>query len=49
MRKTDDIKTAGVRVSGGDLCVAEAPTEPTGEKQDPALLFVFIYISRKDI
>ena len=28
----------GVRVSGGDLCVAEAPTEPTGETQHPPTL-----------
>ena len=25
----------GVRVSGGHLCEAEAPTEPTGETQSP--------------
>ena len=33
--------SAGVRVSGGHLCEAEAPTEPTGETQDPALPIVY--------
>ena len=29
------LRGAGVRVSGGDLCVAEAPTEPAGETRAP--------------
>ena len=30
------LQGAGVRVSSGDLCAAEAPTEPTGETSVPA-------------
>ena len=34
----------GVRVSGGHLCEAEAPTEPTGETQRPLHLWYILAI-----
>ena len=37
----------GVRVSGGHLCEAEAPTEPAGETHCPLHYIIFLQISFK--
>ncbi len=34
----------GVRVSGGHLCEAEAPTEPAGETHPPLQILFFILL-----